>query len=64
MNNNRELMNRIKKYQNICIYGHISPDGDCYGAQSAMKVFLQRTLKKAEDLIIKNTYKELSIQKC
>lgn len=45
MNKNKELMNRIKKYKNICIYGHISPDGDCYGAQSAMKVFLKRTFK-------------------
>ncbi len=45
MNKNRELMNRIKKYQNICIFGHVSPDGDCYGAQTAMKQFLKRTFK-------------------
>lgn len=42
MNKNQELMNRIKEYRNICIFGHISPDGDCYGAQSAMKYFLKK----------------------
>ena len=34
---NKEMLNKIKEYDNICIFGHTFPDGDCYGAQSGLK---------------------------
>lgn len=37
---NKEMLNKIKEYDNICIFGHTFPDGDCYGAQSGLKQFL------------------------
>ena len=32
-----QIWNLIKKYDSIVIYGHINPDGDCYGAQVGLK---------------------------
>ena len=37
----KDLLNKIKQYQTICIFGHISPDGDCYGAQTSLKSFIK-----------------------
>lgn len=32
-----EIWDLIKKHDSIVIYGHINPDGDCYGAQVGLK---------------------------
>lgn len=32
-----QIWDLIKKYDSIVIYGHINPDGDCYGAQVGLK---------------------------
>ena len=31
------LFDQIKKYDSIVIFGHVFPDGDCYGSQIALK---------------------------
>lgn len=37
------IFEQIKKYDSIVIFGHINPDGDCYGSEIALK----QTLKLA-----------------
>lgn len=32
-----QILEQIKKYDSIVIYGHLNPDGDCYGAQVGLK---------------------------
>ena len=32
-----QIWNLIKKHNSIVIYGHINPDGDCYGAQVGLR---------------------------
>ncbi len=31
------ILNKIKEYDSICIFGHVFPDGDCYGSQIGLK---------------------------
>ncbi|MCR4911972.1 MAG: bifunctional oligoribonuclease/PAP phosphatase NrnA [Bacilli bacterium] len=33
----KEILSIIEKYDNIVIFGHINPDGDCYGSAVALK---------------------------
>ena len=33
----KELLELIKKYDSIVIFGHLNPDGDCYGCQVGLK---------------------------
>lgn len=33
----KQVLQQIKKYDSIVIYGHFNPDGDCYGAQIGLK---------------------------
>jgi len=33
----KQIENKIKQYDNIVIYHHIRPDGDCLGSQFGMK---------------------------
>lgn len=35
-----EILKRIKEHESIVIYGHIRPDGDCYGSQFGLKDIL------------------------
>ena len=32
-----EIIEMIKKYDSIVVFGHINPDGDCYGAQLGLR---------------------------
>jgi len=32
-----QILDLIKKYDSIVIFGHLNPDGDCYGAQLGLK---------------------------
>ena len=32
-----QIWDLIKKNDSIVIYGHINPDGDCYGSQVGLK---------------------------
>jgi phosphoesterase RecJ-like protein len=33
----QDIWNKIKEYDVITIYGHVNPDGDCYGSQLGMR---------------------------
>ena len=48
MNLYQELFNEVKKYQSIVIFGHSSPDGDCYGSQIALKCFLKEAFPEKD----------------
>ena len=37
----KQIEEKIKKYQNIIIFHHIRPDGDCLGSQFGMKYLLK-----------------------
>ena len=39
----KQIQNEIKKAKKIVIYGHIRPDGDCYGAQFGLKSIILNT---------------------
>ena len=37
----KEIFNLIKKYDTITIFGHINPDGDCYGSSLALRELIR-----------------------
>ena len=39
----RQAFELIKQYDSIVIFGHINPDGDCYGSEIGLKAFLKET---------------------
>ena len=41
----REVLEQIKKYDSIVIFGHRLPDGDCYGSQIALKNIILENFK-------------------
>lgn len=40
------LYNKIKEYNTICIFGHVRPDGDCYGSLNGLKNIILTTFPK------------------
>ena len=48
----KELLNKIKEYQTICIFGHTSPDGDCYGTQTGLKCFIKEIYPNKDVFIL------------
>ena len=36
-----QITSKIDKYDSIVIFGHLNPDGDCYGSQVALKAILK-----------------------
>lgn len=40
-----QIWDLIKKHDSIVIYGHINPDGDCYGAQVGLKEIILANFK-------------------
>ena len=40
------LLKKIKEYDYIAIFGHIRPDGDCYGSLNGLKDIIQTTFPK------------------
>lgn len=44
----KDILNLIKKYDVITIYGHINPDPDCYGSSSALKEIILTNFKNKE----------------
>lgn len=40
------LINKIKEYETICLFGHIRPDGDCYGSMNGLKNIILTTFPK------------------
>ena len=39
----KAIKNIIEKYDSIVIFGHINPDGDCYGAQIGLRQAIKET---------------------
>ena len=36
-----QIIDKIEKYDSIVLFGHLNPDGDCYGSQIALKAILK-----------------------
>ena len=52
MNLYKLALKKIKDYATIIIFGHTSPDGDCYGAQSALKCFIKEIYPNKDVFIV------------
>ncbi len=52
MDTYKDLMEKIRTYDSIMIFGHGSPDGDCYGAQSGLKVFLKEVFPEKKVAVL------------
>lgn len=37
-----QITKKIEEYDSIVIFGHLNPDGDCYGSQVALKAILKK----------------------
>ena len=42
----KQIYKKIKKYDSIVIFGHVNPDGDCYGSQIGLKEAIKATFPK------------------
>ncbi len=52
MNINKKLLEKIKQYKIITIFGHTSPDGDCYGSQTGLMTFLKENFPSKKVYIL------------
>lgn len=43
-----QILELIKKYQSIVIFGHLNPDGDCYGSQVGLKEIILANFPEKE----------------
>ena len=50
-----KILSKIKEYNKICIYGHIRPDGDCYGSQFGLKDIIKSTFPEKEVYVVGET---------
>lgn len=41
----QEVWNKIKAYDSIVIFGHVNPDGDCYGSQIGLRQAIKDNFK-------------------
>lgn len=37
-----EIISKIEKHDSIVLFGHLNPDGDCYGSQVALRAILKK----------------------
>ena len=49
-----KIIEKIEKYESIVIFGHINPDGDCFGSQVALKHILKEHYPNKNVLIYGN----------
>lgn len=47
-----EILEKIKAAKTITIFGHVLPDGDCYGSQIGLKEAIRATFKDKEVFIL------------
>ena len=40
------LLSKIEEYDTICIFGHVRPDGDCYGSLNGLKNIILNSFEK------------------
>ena len=52
MNSKLAVLNKIKAYDSIVIYGHRLPDGDCYGSQIALKEIIKENFPNKQVYIV------------
>ncbi len=55
----KEIWNRIKSYDSIVIFGHINPDGDCYGSQIGLKNAILDNFQDKKVFIVGTGYPKL-----
>ena len=48
----RRILDKIKEYETICLFGHIRPDGDCLGSQFGLKDIIQTTFPDKKVYVI------------
>lgn len=58
MEGHQKLLKKIEEYSIICIFGHTSPDGDCYGSQSALKKFIEEIYPTKKVYILGTGFKK------
>lgn len=44
----QEVWNKIKAYDSIVIFGHVNPDGDCYGSQIGLRQAIKDNFKEKD----------------
>ncbi len=53
------ILNKIKEYDVITIFGHIFPDGDCYGSQLGLKYFIEENFKDKKVYALGSGFKKM-----
>lgn len=48
----KKILEKIKEYNNICIFGHVRPDGDCYGSQFGLQAILTENFPDKNVLVV------------
>ena len=55
----KDIFKLIKKYDTITIFGHINPDGDCYGSSLALRELLRLNFPKKKVFSLAGTLPQL-----
>ena len=55
----KEILNLIKKYDTITIFGHINPDGDCFGSSLALRELIKLNFPKKKVYSLAGTLPQL-----
>lgn len=48
----KKILETIKQYDSICIFGHTRPDGDCYGSQFGLQALLQENFPEKQIYVV------------
>ena len=55
----KQVWNRIKEFDSIVIFGHINPDGDCYGSEIGLKNAIKDNFKDKKVYAVGTGYPRL-----
>ena len=55
----KTIWNKIKEYDSIVIFGHVNPDGDCYGSEIGLKNAILDNFKDKKVYIVGTGYPRL-----
>ena len=53
-----KIIAKIEKYDSIVIFGHLNPDGDCYGSQIALRNILRNEYPQKQIFCVGSGYKK------
>ena len=56
----KTVWNKIKEFDSIVIYGHVNPDGDCYGSQLGLKRAILDNFENKKVYAVGSGYPRLS----